>query len=311
MKKLLFLLLTSLSCFAITPEQCGYPGFPSAAQVYIQKALDSTGFCELEPHTYPCTGTIYMYDGYTIRGYGNSSAVGTLYDIILFDVKGNNTTFEKFKAYGNGGATGGTGIRIQGSQTLDTTYYNCKIHNVLFDQFNSYGVLVKWNTSNFLGSASLLECTARGCVVGYGFEERGEYVKMTSCNANLCGTAILNRGGNNMVIGGQFNYNTVAFKLAYGTNDGHCHADGLTINHNDIAILADSLQYGYVFSNCSIHIGDIDIIDSHNIYFKDNRVQVDSITVVNSLNCNWEGNAFMAGPAISGVTISATLNKFE
>ncbi len=317
MKKLILLLLVSFSCLALTPEDCGYPGY-GMAQTYIQKALDSIvppystgGFCEILPHTYPCNDTIFMREGYTIKGYGNSSKVGTLYDILLFDVVGNNTTFKDLFFYGNGGATNQTCIRIQGAQDLSYSYYNCKIHNVVFDQFVTYGLLVKWNTSNFLGSASLLECTARGCGIGYAFEERGEYVKLTSCNANLCEVAVLNQGGNNMIEGGQFNYNTTAIKLVGGINDGHSHIDGATINHNTTAIEVDSLENGFLFSNCSIHVGNVSVTNSDNIYFKDNRVQIDAITVSGSSNCNWLGNAFMITPTISGVTISSRRNKFE
>jgi len=299
MKKVLLIALSVIfvNLQAKTPEDYKYPGFPTPAQYWIQKALDSSGSCELLPHTYPVTGTIILKDNNSISGAGTASKLGTLYDIVLLDVQGNNVTIKDLFLYGFGGANDQIGIKIQGNESYNR--YGNKITNVVFDQFKTAGLYVYHNTSALQGTVTLLNCTARGCGVGFWCDTRGEYCTFVACSANQCESGFRNKGGNNSLIGGVYSLNTIGIELLGGENDGHCIADGVLINHNNsYAVKAVGLQNGYEFSSCPINYGKIKLVNSPGIRFNDCPIYTTDSIHTNSSTCYFKGCIFSVTPSV-------------
>lgn len=309
MKKLLFLLLVSFSCLALTPEQCGYPSLRTASQA-IQKAVDSTKSCELLPHTYLIDSTINLPEGCIIKGFGYASVLSTNKNIKVLNAQGSNISLSSFKIGGNYTGNNQIGFNIEGTQFFNPNYSNILISEVWFDQLAKAGIYTIWNMGNTTGAINGSQCIFRGCGVGIWCDTRGEYNSFINCNIFLCPVGFKNKGGNNSLTGCTISGNDIGVWLLKGINDGHCTIEAPKINHNIVSIKVDSLENGYKILGGDIHIGKIEINNSYNVLFKGVTINIDSVKNNNSVGTVFKLCEFTTTPKFTGITPNFFTNEF-
>lgn len=275
MKKLfLLLIIISFSSFGQfrTPEYYGYPTL--LAHAAIQRALDSTGHCELLPHVYTLTSSVYINNYNWLIGEGATLSYGA--NVKMLIIQGNVIRLKYFMILGGGIGTEQYGIYL--NSTTRTGYYDIQVEGVKFKDLASSAIYVHNNVPvNFRAGIIADRCVSLGCDTAYYLDERAEYNFFSNCHASEGTVGFYNRGGNNSLLGGSLNYNSIGFFLDGGDNDGHSVATGVTVNHNKYAVVSDSLENGYVFNGCHFNIGNFDIKNSKGITFNSGSIYADTI----------------------------------
>lgn len=171
-------------------------------------------------------------------------------------------------------------IAIYQKKVIGTASYNCS-----FDSLAYAGIYAD-STVNMPGSGNInyrtnLISNPRFYNSGAGFVtgKRGEYFEVTSGRAQGCDTAIVMRGGNNQILGGDYVYNVGGLFLGNGgVNDSHSSATGVTFNHNSAwGIKADSITLCYEFVACKILANQMIFRNSGDIQF--NNCIISPLTV--------------------------------
>ena len=173
-----------------------------------------------------------------------------------------------------------TGTLTLGGGTAETAVQitDCRdyvIENITAELFKGWGFRVLGGvvTTDRARKGRVNNCSAYECFVGWELEVEtgGEYTVITGCNAVKCADGVIVAAGNTNWTGGNIvDCTGNGIKLESGGNHGHGSFTGVNINHNNVNLRADDIEFGYTFTGChwygdSASLGKIVIVNSKGI----------------------------------------------
>lgn len=290
----------------------------------IMSMLTTTGYCHLAPGIFYVSGNIDMPEGTELVGCGRDTIVRLLSTSTGYIVRASQYNTVRDIRFSGGytapditDSTVGSrhGIAFvgndDGADPSIPTALPSSISNCWFENFIGSGIYCH-NAGNGTYQALLVsDCVIRNCRAGIDIDYRSEYMKFVNIVITRCYYACINNGGNNIFINCTF-HGTIGMQLNAFYNAGHGSAIGCQFNHIDswndpagtgggVAIQANSINNGFVFSGCQIWYGQIEILGSRGITFSDCQLGggTPKITVTGSYGAFFNGCIFHASPDIT------------
>ena len=213
---------------------------------------------------YRFASTIAKMDSLYIYGDGERTILSiTATDTII--QMGKYSKFENLTFKGTGG-TNQVGVSMD--SVWSSVLVKCKfvdLGTAIYARANGL------NLTNFTIGNIISNCNGEGNKVGINLDTRAEYFVLDNNSfnnsASVFGVAIKMTGGNNSIIGGNYNNNYKGLQLFSGGNNAHCVASGVKFNHNAVSIEATNVSLGYRFIGCMLYYGGITVQGSTNITF--------------------------------------------
>lgn len=227
---------------------------------------------------------ITLPEGCTINGQGENTVIiakqGLSY---VFNLTNKNTV--KNLAI-KGGYTGTkSSVGNHHAITIMQTDSHNNISNIYVQDFDGAGVYTAETFSTELGHYSNIIANSRfincGCGVYLGTHSEAFLISNCAIVRSYIGVHCI--GGNNRIadsiVRGCVNgINMVSSSTS--DNDGHSIFNGTIIIHNTHAIVTNTIEFGAVFSGCTIFYGDITVTDSKGIMFI--GCEIGSVTAISS-----------------------------
>lgn len=308
----------------------------------ILSMLTDTGYCHLAPGIYYVSG-FDMPAGSTIEGCGKNTIVRLLSSVSSgYAVRiGQNNTVKNICFSGGYDAPSDVttedtdlGSRhgvylIANADGEEATAPGAKTNIVtgcFFENFDG-SAFYNHNTGGGLDNAVIMsDCRIIACKVGINIDYYAEYSKFTNIIIKGCNVACINNGGNNVFTACTF-HGVVGFLIDNTAGDkrniAHGSCVGCTFNHiNNMnnpsqlgmgdAILVKNASNGFIFNDCQVWYGKINIQNSHGITVNSSLIgggtPVISIAGDNPafiLNC-----IFMQSPSITANTDTKIINCY-
>lgn len=250
----------------VTPEQYGAVGNGTTddSPAFTLALASGKNIYLTGGKTYKITSTISLNLGQSIFADGKNATIK--FTGITAIQAHYHSTISGIKFLGNKSGASSTSERaVVINNVAGVTIQNCYADNIATAAFFWY------NTQSISGKNSIINNNVSNSTVGYKSGLQGEYVTLTSNNSIACDTGIVNLGGNNTDVNGQYNYNTIGiYQGSDGVNAGHSQFVGTTANHNTTNLIVNGLSVsdgGFVYSTCNFESGSILIKNSSNIVF--------------------------------------------
>ena len=103
------------------------------------------------------------------------------------------------------------------------------------------------------------DCHFKECTTGIFADTRCEYMTISSCILNQCGTGIKIKGGNILTTGCQMTDGWIGMEILDGENGGHGVVSGCQINHNAESIKMINVPHGYSITGTNIFYGKLTV----------------------------------------------------
>lgn len=233
-------------------------------------------------------------------------------DIVGISIQGDyndliNCSITGTTALGHG--SNNYGVSIVGNAGLTSYRVYNKIDHCYFNNLNTaiYTASMVGTSSGaeHEGALSIDNPIIENCTNGIFFDARAEHNNVSIPKISSCTNAIIIKGGNNSVTGGQVVDNVNAFVLQQGTNDAHSVASGVMINHNTYNVLG-SQSLTYTFDACMMYAGNIQLTGTGKTRFIGDEFSMAANTFsINASPSIFDGCEFVAmasGATITGVT---------
>ena len=152
------------------------------------------------------------------------------------------------------------GIEWTGSPMLS----GC-ITDVYFENFTGAAIYAHDTTTSTNRGLMISGCMIRTCNVGIYFRKNTEYHKVVGCTITTNYYGILNRGGNNTIVGCGLDSNTIGVQEDEdeGSNGGRMTLSGCSINHAASASYSVYIKAsGAIITGCHFNFGAIYIDDA-------------------------------------------------
>lgn len=222
--------------------------------------------------SYLINTTVNFSDSEGALGCGNLTIIKTTANITIFNVQGQQISFENMTFQGDASGSSQRGIAAVGNAGLTLNYIGNRIVNCRFVNFGSAGVYAKdivgsSSGGNHEGAFILDVVIFSGCTNAIFWDTRAEYNIATNFKAYNCTTAVRNLGGNNSFSQFHITGCTTAWLMNTGTNDGHSVAGPGEMTHNTTNLNIDNTTNGYLFLGVMFYAGNISISNSTAIRF--------------------------------------------
>lgn len=230
--------------------------------------------------------TISLPSNIYIWGDGWKSTIKTVTnDTVFHAAQKTGINMYNLRLAGNQGGTSQIGINVDSTNSSNFT-------NLVIDSMGRAAIRF---TNNGLISPAVYEGNMiNGCEgsfngIGLFFDVRGEYNTANNCFFDRNTTGVYMYGGNNNIVGGHYNQNTIGIILTGTGNNGHHGiATGVAFNHNTSRSLYSSqVTLGYRFIGCHFFYGGMQIDTSANLSFSECNMEftgTDSLIVKNTTN---------------------------
>jgi hypothetical protein len=160
-----------------------------------------------------------------------------------------------------------------------------RVSNCNFTGMDAYGIRYSKTNSHEAPGGSISNCNFSGNKVGVFSDYLGDFVITSSSNFTKNGTAILLRGGNNIVNACNVNYNRFGIEIMQGSNNAHGIISNSNLNHNEVyALKFNDYNSGQSVANCHIFDGDIHIENAYSTKFTGCFIDARNYTMINSYN---------------------------
>lgn len=284
----------------VTPEMYGAVGDGTTDDsAAIQDAVDSGEAVYFSNVSYRVATSISIPSFSNL--YGNGAVLLTTDDIHIFNITSATqlVNIYDFVFRGDNSLTNQNGINIVGIADLSIKMENIKITNCVFENLN-YGFYTKWNYNagvNKNPHATLSQCYARNCNVGFGCDVKSSQNYFEGCHIANCPIGYIDYGAANKFSGGSITGNSAGVDIngmGDASNvDGYSSIIGTTFSRNDTVIRVADRPYGYSFIGCDIiNNGTIQILDSVLINFDSCKISLNTLTILRNKDvffrdCTW------------------------
>ena len=179
-----------------------------------------------------------------------------------------------------------TGLSFNDASIKDCTVENCDISG-----FDKYGVYVGQTNS----ASAYYKCIVFQNVNSFKnyqnwfLDSNGEYCDLLGCHGHDGFIGIQVMGGNNKMVGCNFDRNYRCCYLVNGTNSHHGGFYGCSFNHaqdNGYGLHATGVVYGEMFVGCAFWYGNIYLNSCNGITITQGQLANITVTVVGG-NLNW------------------------
>lgn len=248
---------------------------------------------ELGAGTYVVNSGTYLVPAGGIKGQGRgASAFRITHDAVFLQCNQEGTSLSAFTITGDNGDHNQVGIRLGDTANSIQIPSNVTIDNVRVASCY-YGLKGEHRSDVVFKGAVVSNCEFYDAAYGVYLSDRAEYLTFVNCTANHnartndggAGVGVWVGSGNITWTGGNITENVYGVWLEPGTNDSHGAFIGAQINHNTKNIHARSVANTHRFIGCNIYGsgGDIELVGSQGIEFRDCTIDVAALTFDGSL----------------------------
>lgn len=132
---------------------------------------------------------------------------------------------------------------------------------------------------------TITACSFRNNKIAVDSLARGEYYQLIGCDINSNDTGFNQIGGNNEVVGCNFNYCGVGAKIDSGTNNAHGVFAACNFNHcTTYGIDFRNFTIGQKVSNCHVYESPININTTTGLSFENCTLDAGAYTITSGLN---------------------------
>ena len=250
---------------------------------YIQKMLDTYGYCKLDAGVFYVDSAIILKEGDVLEGCGEATEIRLMSGNAKVAIKVRKySTVKNLSIIGaytdltesDFSSTSGTRYGIHyykgSSDTYDTGY--CSITNVHIRNFTGSGIYQYGTGGNVEQGLFVSNVHIKNCWCGIYIYSNSEFCRYVNVQITYCYIACINGGGNNAFDNCVIHAYTIGMKIdgtqnntAHGmcSNTSFCH----TGNNVGSAITIGDVAHGFVFSACNIWYNSVDITNSSGIVF--------------------------------------------